>query len=72
MGFALPVGDWLKGPLRDWAEDLLSTEKLRVGGLLNFEPIREKWLGHLSGKANFQAELWSILMFQMWREEWEH
>lgn len=70
MGFGIPIGEWLKGPLRDWAEDLLSVEKLEADGLLNAQPIREVWQDHLSGKINGEVQLWTVLMFQAWREKW--
>jgi len=70
MGFGIPIGDWLKGPLRDWAEDLLSVEKLEADGLLNAQPIRDVWQDHLSGKINGEVQLWTVLMFQAWREKW--
>jgi asparagine synthase (glutamine-hydrolysing) len=67
-GFAIPIGNWLRGPLRAWAEDLLSEKKLAAGGLLNPAPIRTRWREHLDGKRNWQAPLWTVLMFQAWRE----
>src|SRR5208283_4113924 len=66
MGFAVPVADWLRGPLRDWAEELLSTESLQCHCLLNPEPVRARWSEHLSGKRNWQAMLWNVLVFQDW------
>lgn len=65
-GFGVPVDSWLRGPLRDWAEDLLSPVALKNTGLLNPEPIREKWQEHLSGRRNWQYLLWDILMLQSW------
>jgi len=66
MGFAVPIDSWLRGPLRDWAEDLLSADKLKNEGFFKPEPIRKIWQTHLSGKANYQHHLWDILMFQAW------
>lgn len=70
-GFAVPIGSWLRGPLRDWAEALLDERRLREEAFFNPWPIRAKWMEHLSGKCNWQPHLWSILMFQSWRERWQ-
>ncbi len=66
MGFAVPIDSWLRGPLREWAEDLLSAEGLRRGGFLEPAPIREKWEEHLSGARDWGYPLWNALMFQDW------
>lgn len=66
MGFSVPVGGWLRAGLRDWAESLLSEQALQAHGLLNPEPIRRAWTDHVAGRGNFQAPLWTILMFQSW------
>lgn len=66
MGFTVPVKEWLRGPLCDWAEHLLSEKKLSEGGLLNAKSVRRKWQEHTSGRRNWQAVLWSVLVFQAW------
>ncbi len=66
MGFGVPIDRWLRGPLRDWAEDLLSARNLEQHGLLEVNSIRLKWQEHLSGVRNWQYLLWDILAFQDW------
>lgn len=66
MGFGVPIERWLRGPLRDWAEDLLAEEALKQHQLLNVGGIRQKWKEHLSGRRNWQYLLWNVLVFQDW------
>lgn len=65
-GFGIPIDHWLRGALRDWAESLLSENCLNSGGYFHAAPIRTLWQQHLSGKYNWQYQLWPILMFQAW------
>lgn len=68
MGFGVPVGEWLRGPMRDWGEALLDEGRLRSDGLLDVGAVRGTWDRHLRGDMNLQARLWPILMLQQWLE----
>lgn len=69
QGFGVPLGEWLRGPLREWAESLLDQTRLAQEGYFRPGPIREMWAEHLKGKGSWQAHLWTILMFQAWLDE---
>lgn len=67
-GFGIPLGDWLRGPMREWAEALIEPERLTDEGFLNPELVRVIWNEHQEQKRNWSFKLWSILMFQSWLE----
>ncbi len=67
-GFGVPIDSWLRGPLRGWAEDLLTPRALAMDDLLDPALVQETWQQHLSGQRNNQHALWTVLMFQAWRQ----
>ena len=69
-GFAIPIGAWLRGPLRDWADSLLSVQALAEQPTLDIAAIRTCWTEHLAGTHDRTACLWGVLMFQAWAREW--
>lgn len=69
-GFSIPLGDWLRGPLRSWADELLAPEALGVDNLIDPAPVQVAWQEHLSGRRDWTQRLWIILMFQAWRARW--
>ena len=69
-GFAVPLADWLRGPLRDWASELLSTERLADTGLFDARRVQAVWHDHLTGGRNRHYALWSVLMAQSWHAAW--
>lgn len=68
MGFGIPLNDWLRGPLREWAENLLNEKKLLDEGYFNPKIIRKKWDDYISNKNKSLYDLWNVLMFQSWRD----
>ena len=68
-GFAIPVGEWIKGPLRPWAEDLLDPARMADEGWFDPAIVRRRWQDHLTGRRDSTAALWAILMFQAWLRE---
>ncbi|NDD46373.1 MAG: asparagine synthase, partial [Synechococcaceae bacterium WB9_4xB_025] len=68
-GFAIPIGPWLRGPLRSWAEDLLDPALIRRQGWLEPEPLQRLWREHLAG-ADHTPQLWTVLMWQAWCDHW--
>lgn len=67
-GFGIPLADWLRGPLRDWAEELINKDKLIEQNILNHAVIRKAWKLHLDGSSDYTARIWSVLIFQSWLE----
>ena len=63
----MPVNEWLRGPLREWTEDLISTKNLPNDGLLNGDLVRKTWDEHKSGIRNWEYKLWPVLMWQQWQ-----
>ena len=70
MGFGVPIAAWLRGPLREWGEELLDPTRLRSEGVLDPRPVREAWDAHQSGRASLGYYLWDVLAFQAWSERW--
>jgi asparagine synthase (glutamine-hydrolysing) len=68
MAFEVPIGLWLRGGLRNWAQDLLNPDRLRREGYLDEAVITRLWSQHLSESHNWGAQLWNVLMFQAWLE----
>jgi asparagine synthase (glutamine-hydrolysing) len=71
MGFGIPLDHWLRGPLRDWAEQLLAPERLRAEGL-RVEPIRRAWQEHTSQSKDRQYALWNVLSYMAWKQNLDH
>ena len=70
MGFSVPIDGWLRGPLRQWADDFLAPDALADGGLLDPAPIRRAWDDLQSGRRHTGTALWAVVMFQAWKERW--
>ncbi len=70
QGFSVPIGDWLRGELKDWAEDLLDPYEIKAQGLLDYYQIEASWKRHQKGQGNEAQRLWTVLMFQAWYREW--
>jgi asparagine synthase (glutamine-hydrolysing) len=71
MGFSVPIGAWLRGPLRDWAESLVGSDRLRKDDMLVAEPIRRAWQRVAHGDDRSALGVWAVLMLQQWRAHWE-
>ena len=68
MGFGVPIDQWLRGPLKEWAQDLLTNAMLSKHNLLDNKVIQKRWQEHLSGAGNWQYHIWDVLVFQSWYE----
>ena len=68
-GFAVPVDQWIRGPLREWASDLLDETRIQREGYFNPKLVKELWEQHLSGRHDWTPRLWAILMFQAWLDK---
>jgi len=71
QGFGAPIGAWLRGPLREWAGDLLSPARIEAAGILDPVPIAAAWQEHQAGRDR-QYRLWTVLMFEAWRDRWDY
>jgi asparagine synthase (glutamine-hydrolysing) len=69
MGFSMPIGGWLRGPLRDWAESVLSDSRLAQHGVLDADVVRKSWAEHINGRRDMHLPLWTALMLQSWLDE---
>jgi asparagine synthase (glutamine-hydrolysing) len=70
MGFSVPIDRWLRGPLREWAGDLLASDRLLRGGLLDPDPIARGWRDVQEGRRPAGSAVWAVLMFEAWRARW--
>ena len=70
QGFGIPHGEWIQGPLKEWAEDLLDEKEIKEQGFLNAEPLKKSWKEHINGTQDHSYDLWAVLMFQSWIQKW--
>jgi asparagine synthase (glutamine-hydrolysing) len=70
MGFAVPIQDWLRGPLRPWADPLLDERRLAAEGIFHPAPVVKRWREHLAGSNDWHDSLWAVLIFQAWKDCW--
>tara|TARA_A100001388_G_C28597560_1_gene416535 strand:- start:18 stop:746 length:729 start_codon:yes stop_codon:yes gene_type:complete len=68
-GFSVPIGEWLKGPLKEWAEELIDSNRLKNEAFFNHDAVHKKWQEHLTGKKDWSNLIWSILIFQIWLKQ---
>ena len=71
QGFGIPLGNWLRGPLKEWANDLLNSNKLKSENYFNHNLVRNRFESHIQGENNWEHSLWSVLMFQSWKENFD-
>lgn len=71
VGFVVPMGEWMRGPLRNWAEELLDAGRLKREGFLDADRVRTAWREYLTGQVHWQRPLWGVLVFQQWLENQE-
>ena len=69
-GFGIPIGDWFRGRLRDALQDTLHERRIREAGFLRPEAVRKLVNDHLSGRRDNRKPLWTLFMFERWREQW--
>jgi asparagine synthase (glutamine-hydrolysing) len=70
QGFSAPIGAWMAGDLRGWAEAVLAAGRERTGDLLDWQAVDSAWQAHLAGRAGVAEKMWSVLMFCAWQERW--
>ena len=70
-GFSLPIAAWLRGPLKEWANDLMNKNLIKRQGYLSYENVNKVWFNHLNGKSDNTELIWTILMWQSWITKWE-